>query len=78
MARIFRLTVALHESNDGGETYCIEAFEKVRMGFDNRVLHFGIPVHPEKKDVEWVTDVLGAELESLFSRTTGIVQRLEF
>lgn len=78
MARIWRLTISLHESGLGQEDYCIEAFEKIRMGWDNRVLHFGIPKFPEQKDLDWVNEVMALEVQNLMIKTVGIAKPLDF
>jgi hypothetical protein len=77
MARVFRVTIDLHPPSEQRPQYCLESYEKVRTAAPNRVLHFALGDKPTEEDLQFVGDVIGAQLQSLIIRLVGIQAALE-
>jgi hypothetical protein len=78
MARIFRLTLDLHEPGTVNPFHCVEVFEQVRTAPRNRVFHFGYASPVGREDISWIQDFVDLELEKLVGRTIGIAEKLPF
>jgi hypothetical protein len=78
MARIFKMWVELHEPSAQRPLICLESFEQVRTASPNRILHFGYPEHLEENDVDYLVDVITAQLRALIGRTVGTQGKLTF
>jgi len=76
MARTWKLEVELHPTNDVRDYYCVEAFETVRRGMRNRVLHFALDKPLAADSVEFLCETISAEITSLVDRTVGRQERL--
>ena len=78
MARVFKVELVMHEPSPDRPNYCFEVFQAVRTASKHRVLHFGLAVPLTDEDVEWVIDVVEAELQSLIKRTIGVQEKISF
>lgn len=78
MARSYRLVIEAFPPTEHRPQTCIKATEQVRSASPVEVLHFGLAPTPTEADLDWLTEVIAAELRSLTYRTSGTQSMLEF
>lgn len=78
MARSFKLVIEAYPPSEQRPQTCIKAVEQVRTASPVEVLHFALAPSPTEADLDWLGEVITAELRSLTYRTSGTQTLLEF